>query len=218
VIIPAFNAQNTIGSLIAEARAHFASVIVIDDGSTDQTREIASNSGAIVLFHDHNRGKGAALKTGLRHARSLAIARTVTMDADGQHLVPEAARLGAIDFEGLVLAVRDLKAAGAPWPNQAANAFARGFLSMVTMRRLRDTQCGLRVYPVAATLDLDVEEDGFAFETVVLLRAIWAKIPLYFADARVVYPPNRTTTFDANRDPWRIVDRVLRALLLPRRR
>ena len=213
-VIPALDAASTIAAVVEGARALLETVVVVDDGSRDDTGAIAERAGAVVCTHGCNRGKGAALKTGLLWARAHGFVVAVTLDADGQHPPAEIdTLLAATDDPGaLVLGVRDLRSAGAPIANQRSNAFANGFLSLVTRRRLRDTQCGLRRYPVERTLSLSVRDDRFGFETELLLRAVRARVPIVQVPIDVRYPSDRTTHFDARRDPWRIVARVLRTL------
>src|SRR5689334_3666002 len=89
VIIPAYNEERFIGSVVLKVRQHAESVIVVDDGSTDGTAEIAEAAGAIVVKHSENRGKGAALNTGFQQARQLKPEVLVLLDGDGQHLPEE---------------------------------------------------------------------------------------------------------------------------------
>jgi glycosyltransferase involved in cell wall biosynthesis len=217
-IVPSLDAAKTIEAVVTGALPHVAMVIVVDDGSTDGTAAVALAAGASITAHEKNRGKGAALKTGLSLAQDLGFRVAVTLDADGQHPPSEIPKLlSASDDPGaLVLGVRDLAAAGAPIANQRSNAFANGFISMVTLRRIRDTQCGMRRYPVSRTLALAVKDDRFGFETEVILRANRARLPIVQVPIEVRYPIDRTTHFDARRDPWRIVGRVLRTLLVDR--
>jgi len=89
VVIPAYNEARYIGSVVLQAREYTSTVIVVDDGSTDATREIARAAGAIVESHGDNRGKGAALETGFRLANEYDPDVVVTIDADGQHVVSD---------------------------------------------------------------------------------------------------------------------------------
>jgi len=84
ILIPAYNEELTVGSVVALARK-YGDVLVVDDGSTDRTSEIAQRAGAVVIRHPVNRGKGAALKTGFEYALSREYEVVVTLDADGQH-------------------------------------------------------------------------------------------------------------------------------------
>ncbi|MBI5538090.1 MAG: glycosyltransferase family 2 protein [Deltaproteobacteria bacterium] len=218
-IIPAFQAQDTIGEVVAALVAQWpgsderGNVIVVDDGSTDDTAERARQAGALVVCHGRNQGKGAALRTGLRVARDLEFDIAVAVDADGQHPSEEARRLADFpcDPRALVLGVRDLQGAGAPRANQISNRISNFFLSVFTGRVLADTQCGLRRYPVRETLALDARDPGYGFEAEVLLLAVRAHLPVIEVPIHVVYP-SRGTHFRVVRDPARIVARVLYTL------
>jgi len=211
-LIPAFQAEATIRSVVLGlSPSPSTPVLVIDDGSTDGTAEQARAAGAIVLSHPQNRGKGAALLTGLEWAREAGHRAVVSLDADGQHPPSEAARLleHPSSEEALVLGVRNLERAGAPAANRRSNAFSNLVLSWFGGRRLEDTQCGLRRYPVAEALALGARARGFAFEAEVVLRAARTGMPIVHVPCEVLYPHDRTTHFDSVRDPTRIVARVV---------
>lgn len=215
-LVPAFDAERSVGQVVAGLVVIWPdrdAVLVVDDGSRDGTAASAQAAGATVVQHERNRGKGAALRTGLRAAGDRGFDVAVTLDADGQHLPTEALRLRHCcdDPEALVLGVRDMAAAGAPWPNRMSNALSNVAVSGYAFKLLRDTQCGLRRYPIAATLALDGRDDGFAFEAEVLIRAVAAAIRIVQVPIQVCYPPEpeRVTHFDALRDPARIAYRVL---------
>jgi glycosyltransferase involved in cell wall biosynthesis len=218
-IVPAFDAERTVAEVVRElvsAWPHRDAVIVVDDGSADATADAARVAGARVLRHAHNRGKGAALRTGLELAAREGFDVAVTVDADGQHPTAEAlALLGAeLDPAALVLGIRDLEAAGAPRANRISNGISNFFLSVFAGRRLRDTQCGLRRYPVESTLALGGSAEGYAFEAEIILCAVAAGVRIVEVPVRVVYPPEgtRVTHFDSVRDPARIVGHVVRTV------
>ncbi len=224
-IIPAFDAARTVTEVVRGTREAFedtgapsGAVYVVDDGSSDATRELAGTAGAIVVAHERNRGKGAALRTGLARAAADGFDAAVTLDADGQHPPAEAARLARLGAspDALVLGIRDLRGAGAPRPNQISNAISNGFLSLFSRTWLRDTQCGLRRYPLPRALELGGRDDGYAFEAEIILLAIAAGVPVVEEPIRVVYPDDRTTHFDSVRDPMRVVRRVVTTLVSTR--
>ena len=220
-IVPAYDAAPLIGDVVDQLMQLCpdawgpGSVLVIDDGSNDDTAAIARAAGADVLVHHHNMGKGAALRTGMRAAWQRGFDVAITIDGDGQHPPDEALRMHAChhDAAALVIGVRDLVGAGAPRPNQLSNSFSNRVLSAFTGAELLDTQCGLRRYPIAATLALGGHEDGYGYEAEILMRAIAAGIAIEHESIRVLYPPNRISHFDAVRDPTKIVARVVRTAL-----
>jgi glycosyltransferase involved in cell wall biosynthesis len=216
VVVPAFQAERAIAQVVAELGRIWpdpGAMLVVDDGSTDRTAEQACQAGAQVLRHAHNQGKGAALRTGLRAALDLGFDVAISVDADGQHPPREALRLRGccVDADALVVGVRDLAAAHAPRANRMSNAFSNFAISGFAWSRLQDTQCGLRRYPIAATLALGASADGYGFEAEVLIRATAARMRIVHVPVRVVYPPEseRVTHFDPVWDPTRMVFRVI---------
>jgi glycosyltransferase involved in cell wall biosynthesis len=218
-IIPAYQAARTVGDVARETLALWPepdAVIVVDDGSGDGTADAAKKAGAVVLSHPNNRGKGAALRTGMIYARARGFDVAVTLDADAQHPPAEARRLLDVDPdpEALVLGIRDLARAGAPRANQISNRISNFFLSLFSGHTLADTQCGLRRYPLKKTLALGTRDEGYAFEAEIILRAVAAGVRVVEAPIDVYYPPahERVTHFHSVRDPARIVARVVSTL------
>jgi glycosyltransferase involved in cell wall biosynthesis len=224
ILIPAFQAEQSLQSVVHGLRQEGLDlhIIVVDDGSTDETAVIARTLGVRLVRHGYNRGKGAALRTGLAVARDAGFDAMVSVDADGQH--PPAAVRRVLEAEAddaratLVLGVRDLAGAGAPRKNQISNGISNFFLSWFSGKRLADTQCGLRRYPVAETLALKARADGYAWEAEVVLRAVRAGVRVIELPVDVYYPPEseRVTHFDSVKDPARIVVAVVRTMVTPR--
>jgi glycosyltransferase involved in cell wall biosynthesis len=217
-VIPAYQAERTVGEVVerladAWAPRGASDILVVDDGSSDSSAAAAERAGARVLRHARNLGKGAALRSGLRALGELGYRTAVSVDADGQHPASEALRLARHPSaeDTLVIGVRDLERAGAPRKNRFSNEFSNVFLSLFSGRRLHDTQCGLRRYPIAETLALGARSRGYAFESEVVLRAARRGLAIEEVPVRVVYPPEseRVTHFHVVRDPTRIVLRVV---------
>jgi glycosyltransferase involved in cell wall biosynthesis len=218
VIVPALDAAATLGRVIEELHASLGlTVIVVDDGSSDATSDVARAGSAVVLRHARNRGKGAAIREGLREAQRRGHSMAVTVDADGQHPAASAKIVleASADPRALVLGVRDLFRDGAPSSNRFGNGVSNFFLSLFARRPLLDTQCGLRRYPVRETLALNARADGYAFEGEVVLRSLAAGLPLVEVPIAVIYPPDgeQLSHFRRVLDPTRIVATVVRTVV-----
>jgi glycosyltransferase involved in cell wall biosynthesis len=152
IIIPAYNEAMTIDQVIQQVeRVDFPGVekrvIVVDDGSSDNTGEIARSNGAVVIRHLLNRGAGGALGTGFQAALRLGADVMVTFDADGQHSpddigkVIEPIRTGHAD---VVIGSRMIDPRGMPWTRQIANHLANWATWLLLAARTTDSQSGLR--------------------------------------------------------------------------
>jgi glycosyltransferase involved in cell wall biosynthesis len=192
IVIPALNCARSIGAVVLGARRYVPEVVVVNDGSNDATVAEATAAGATVLSHDHRRGKGAALLTGMRALAARGFERVLTMDGDGQHLVDQIPVLldaSQVAPRALIIGARRLESMGAAPINLFGNRFANRWVEIACGQPMPDTQSGFRVYPLAATLALGVRARHFAFETEVLIRAVRAGIEVRSVPVRVYYPP-----------------------------
>ena len=217
-LIPAYEAGKTVADVVAGVRAHVARVIVVDDGSRDDTAARAEAAGAEVLRHPENAGKGAAILTGFRALAADGIARALTMDADGQHLASEVSILLAASDAApaaIVVGVRRKEGHTIRPINRFGNWIADQLLRLIAGRTLPDTQSGFRIYPVAETLALGAQGTRYDFETEVLLRAAQRGMPLVGIPVAVHYPPvaERVSHYRPGRDTIRIIETVIRVLL-----
>jgi len=122
-----------------------ATVLVVDDGSTDATSAAARGAGADVIRHEVNRGKGAALQTGFDEALRRGAERVLTLDADGQHAPAYApGLLAALDGSDVVIGSRDGNRAGMPWIRRATNSVMTSIVSGLAGKKIEDTQSGYR--------------------------------------------------------------------------
>lgn len=197
VVIPAYNEENTIGSVVLKTRRQADNIIVVDDGSTDATADIASDAGAVVVRHAHNRGKGQALNTGFQKARELNADIVVTIDADGQHLPEELDGVVApvlTEKADLVVGSRYLSGGnGVPrhriWGHKVFNlitGWTSGTLST-------DSQSGFRAFSRAALDRVSFSSTGFSVESEMQFLAREHKLRLFEAPVTIRYDqkPNR---------------------------
>jgi glycosyltransferase involved in cell wall biosynthesis len=208
-IVPAYDAERSVAGVVASLRDGLGlEVLVVDDGSSDTTAEAAREAGAHVVVHEINRGKGAALRTGFAEALRLGFEVAVTVDADGQHSAAGAKKVldASPDPRVLVLGVRDMVAAGAPPANIWSNGVSNMWVRLLSHRSFRDTQCGLRRYPLRKILTLEPRSTGYAYEAELIFRAVVAGIPIVETEVDVLYDQGdaRVTHFDSVKDPIRI--------------
>jgi glycosyltransferase involved in cell wall biosynthesis len=217
-LIPAYNAAASIAEVVTDTRGVLAPVVVVDDGSADDTAGRAAGAGAEVLRHVRNEGKGAALVTGLRHLAAAGVERALTLDADGQHLPDQIpVLLAAADAApgAIVVGVRRKEGFAIKRSARLGNWLADRLMRWIAGQRLPDTQSGFRVYPVAATLALGTRGTRYDFETEVLLRAARAGMPVHGVPVEVYYPPiaQRVSHYRPWADTLRIVRSVGRVLV-----
>jgi glycosyltransferase involved in cell wall biosynthesis len=187
-LIPAYEEGPRIGPVVEAARAHLP-VVVVDDGSTDDTAARAEAAGATVLRQVPNAGKGAALRAGFRHALEHGATAVVTLDADGQHDPTEIPAFAAA-FEArrpaLIVGRRDFSEM--PAVRRLANVLGGATLSVALGRDVPDNQSGYRLIDrelMRAMLDSD--ESGFEFEVEMIARCIALGLPMEWVPIRTIY-------------------------------
>lgn len=169
VIIPAYNEERFIGSVVIKAKRYARTVIVVDDGSKDDTAQIAYAAGAMVLQHKSNLGKGAALNTGFEMARLYNPDVTVMIDADGQHLPCEIDAVIAPVLEGkadLVIGSRYLNhACQVPYNRILGHRVINLFTRLASGEAASDSQSGFRAFSRNALQWIEFKSRGFSVES-----------------------------------------------------
>ena len=174
VVIPALNAERSLGDIVRGARAILADVLVIDDGSRDRTAEVAREAGANVISHGVNRGKGAALKSGFGFAMQRGYDAVITLDADGQHLPSEIPKFLAARAEtqaDLIIGGRAHLFEQMLPRRRRANRFSAWCIARASMTNVTDSQSGFRLYSSKLLLKARLRSDGFDLESEVIVRA-----------------------------------------------
>jgi glycosyltransferase involved in cell wall biosynthesis len=174
VLIPCFNEEKAIREVVCSAIKLGKPVIVVDDGSQDRTADIVSELPVTLLRHRSQLGKGEALRTGFRHALRMGVDAVATMDGDGQHLAADIPRLLAASrlYPGtIIIGARLLDREQQPTSRRRANAVADWWISWACAQPVVDTQSGQRWYPRAALELAESAQEGFVFETAILIRA-----------------------------------------------
>jgi len=159
IVVPAYNEERFIGSVVLKILQFPVSVIVVDDGSSDNTAFIAEAAGAIAIRHNQNMGKGEALNTGICEARKMNPEAIVLIDSDGQHLVMELPRLVQPIFEegaDIVIGSRYLEKTSQVPPHRVlGHQFFNIVTSLASGVKVSDSQSGYRAFsPKAFNTDL----------------------------------------------------------------
>ena len=214
-VIPGYQEGLRIGPVVAGAARHLP-VLVVDDGSTDDTAAVAEAAGATVLRQVPNQGKGAALRAGFRRALQEGTDAVITLDADGQHdpgEIPAFLAAYAASGSELIVGRRDFWAM--PPVRRLSNTVGGLILSAAVGQRIPDNQSGYRlVGRRLMTALLDSDEAGFAFEVEMIARCIALSLPITWIPIRTIYagepshirPWQHFTSFlRAARDARRIV-------------
>lgn len=205
VVIPCCNEEATIAGLVQEVRQHLPTVIVVDDGSLDQTAARAAGAGAQVVRLEQNRGKGAALKAGLATASAQNCAWGLTMDGDGQHRpgdIPGFLRCAEETGASLVVGNRMSSAQAMPCLRRQVNRWMSRRISKRAGRVLPDSQCGFRLVDLMAWATLRLETNHFEIESEMLLAFAQAGYRIEFVPIQMI-PKGRQSHIRPMRDTLR---------------
>ncbi len=193
VLIPAYNASTTIPDLLRAftGRGNVAPVVVVDDGSSDDTENQARAHGGIVIRHEFNRGKGAALSTGIRWIReNTEVDSVVCIDADLQHdpedlkaFIEKRKASGA----NVILGRRRRIGAGMPFSRVLSNTITSFLVSARTGVRVPDSQCGYRLIGREVFESITMESEGFEAETEFLIKAADHGFQIAWVPVRTIY-------------------------------
>lgn len=181
VVIPVYNEAPTIRRVVLDVLTHVSPVVIVDDGSVDNTPEQIADLPVTVLGNRVNRGKGASLRQGAAHVLAQGYQSVITLDGDGQHDPADIPRLqaAAMDYpQALVIGARGANDKR-PKLRYAANRLADWAVTQVAGRPITDSQSGLRIYPrrLFERLFTPDADDRFAFETYALIAAAELDIP-----------------------------------------
>jgi len=174
VIIPTYNEAGEISNLVASIRQQNLEIIVIDDGSTDNTVNIAEKSGATILKNSKNKGKGATLIKGFQYALTNGFDAIITMDGDGQHLptdIPYFIRLAQYSDSGIFIGNRMVKPRNMPLTRLLTNKIMSRFISYIIHQEIPDTQCGFRLIKKEVLAKLRLLTSKYEKESEILIQS-----------------------------------------------
>ncbi len=210
-LIPTYNNAGTIVDVVRRVHQHMRDIIVVVDGSTDDSYALLQNIGfpLTIVQHDRNRGKGAALVSGFRKALDLGYDFALTIDGDGQHYpedIPLILRAHDVHPNALIVGSRQFTDDNMPGKSKFANRFSNFWFALQTTIHLPDTQTGMRLYPLHQLYGLGILTSRYEAELELLVFAAWHNVPLVPVPIRVYYPPKeeRVSHFVPARDFTRI--------------
>lgn len=190
VVIPCLNEAAAIGPLVQQVRKFLPHVLVVDDGSRDDTGAQAEAAGARVLRHHQPEGKGAALTTGFRAAVDAGFAWALAMDGDAQHSpadIPAFLDLAGREPAAMIVGNRMARPDGMPWLRRQVNRWLTYLIAQLAGCPLADSQCGFRLLNLAVWAKLPMASRHFEIESELLVQFARAGASIRFVPIEVIY-------------------------------
>jgi len=198
VVIPAYNEQKNISEVIGKTKGHVSNLVVVDDGSVDQTFETAKGLGVIALKHVVNLGKGAALKTGCDYAIKAGAKKIVVIDSDGQHDPKEFPKfVKKLDHAEIVFGIRSFNSK-MPFVLKMGNRFINSVTKMLYGIQIKDTQCGYRAFTAGAYRKIRWKSSDYSMESEMIANVGKKQLKYDVVDIETIYSDiyKGTTVFD----------------------
>jgi glycosyltransferase involved in cell wall biosynthesis len=213
VIIPSYNNEKTLKHVIEATLKELhseAKLIVVNDGSTDATESILKTFGNYItlISYPTNKGKGNALKLGLKNAFELGYKNAITLDSDGQHYPSDIRQFLEATYQKpntVIMGIRNMTQDSVPRKSSFGNKFSNFWFRVETGIKLQDTQTGFRLYPLEPFSKMKFFTQKFEFEIEIIVRLAWEFIEFQSVPIKVLYDENeRVSHFRPLRDFTRI--------------
>lgn len=192
VIVPTYNNHKTLRKVLDSVLDFTSNVIIVNDGSTDETSEILKSYSALTqIHHPENLGKGRALRNGFRKAIEMKFEYAITIDSDGQHFASDIPNfIAEIQKEpnSLLIGSRNMRQENVPKKSSFGNKFSNFWFKFETGIKLEDTQSGFRLYPLNL-IPKKFYTNKFEFEIEVIVRSAWKGITVKNIPIQVLYDP-----------------------------
>jgi len=210
VIIPTYNNAATLRKVIGDVAGYTANIIVVNDGSTDETAAIAASFPDVQLIsYEPNRGKGWALRTAFKYASGKGYLYAITIDSDGQHFAKDLpVFLDKLETSpnAIIIGARNMNQESVPGGSSFGNKFSNFWFRVETGIKSPDTQSGYRLYPLEPLKKMHFFTRKYEFEIEVLVRAAWKEVAVESVPVTVYYAPKeeRVSHFRPFKDFFRI--------------
>jgi len=196
VIIPTYNNHQTIQQVIKDVLVYTDQVLVVNDGSTDNTEELIKEFKEIdVVSYPKNKGKGYALRQGFKAAWEDGYEYAITIDSDGQHFASDLPNfIEAIDENpnAIIIGNRNMEQEGIPGKSSFGNRFSNFWFKFETGIKMPDTQSGYRLYPLKPLSKMFFFTKKYEFEIEVIVRAAWKGVNVTDVPIQIYYAPIET--------------------------
>ncbi|MEZ5198064.1 MAG: DUF2062 domain-containing protein [Bacteroidales bacterium] len=196
IIIPTYNNSGTLKSVIESVLLFSKDIIVVNDGSTDETSQILSEFDQIdVIGYQTNTGKGYALRKGFAYAFEKGYHYAITIDADGQHFaddIPLFIEKLKEHPKSVIIGARNMEKEGIPGKSSFGNKFSNFWFWFETGKKQPDTQSGFRLYPLEPVRSKKWITRKFEFEIEILVRLAWSGVEVTSVPVKVYYAPKET--------------------------
>jgi glycosyltransferase involved in cell wall biosynthesis len=214
-LIPAYNAGETVGAVVRGTGRFVKTVLVVDDGSEDDTGKAAADAGALIITHENRMGKGEALKTGIQALMARGAGAVLTLDADGQHDpddIPALVRRYRQGDVGIVVGSRMAERHRIPRYRLIPNLVGNFFLSHASGQTIEDSQSGMRIYDCAVFKKITLTTSRFDTEAEAIIKAGKAGFRIAFVPIKTIYSERQESNFVPVRDTYLISIVYLRSL------
>jgi glycosyltransferase involved in cell wall biosynthesis len=198
VLIPAYKAGRVLTTFLPELLTVVpkSNICIVDDGSYDDTGAVCEKFGIAYLTNEINRGKGAALRKGFSYLLQKGTQWIITMDADGQHAVKDLTPFINASRErpdaGIIIGARSIRLGKMPPARIFSNTVTSALVSLFCGVRIRDSQCGYRIYSAALLKNISLHFNRFEMESEVILKSCKAGFPVLFVPVQTLYCSTRS--------------------------
>jgi glycosyltransferase involved in cell wall biosynthesis len=193
--LPAYNEGKYIGTMVLNTRQYVDEVIVVDDGSTDETARIAALAGASVISHPENKGYGAAILSLFHEARKKDPDILIILDADAQHDPGDIPQITQPILEGydVVIGTREKQSGKIPFYRRFGQKVISQSVNVLLKNPLTDSECGFRAFSRKAIATLNLEEDGMAISAETIAEAASQNLKIAQVPVSVTYGKDSST-------------------------